>query len=353
MLKQPAQVIIYCLDLVAESAFFTELGFRLEQVFPADDPRMMVLSGHGLVLRLLKTSRQAATKQAPELMMPPISDETAPLISPHGVVVDFQGQLTKHSLKPAAFDVAINHFDEQQSWVTGRAGMLYRDLIPSRLDGALIASNIMIPQGGPVADHVHYHEVAFQLIFCVAGWVEVVYEDQGKPFKLQAGDCVTQPPGIRHQVLQASDGLEVVEIGLPAEHMTHIDHELCLPTDQNLPERLFAGQRFCHHQQDNAQWQDWHGGLWSCETQVLRDSAGVAAVHVIKGTTSMDFEPFFHQHSETLQLVYVFQGSLRIEFNGQLSHLQQRDSFICPQSQQTHWQSASADLRCMVFTLNS
>ena len=38
----------------------------------------------------------------------------------------------------------------------GRAGMLYRDLIPGRLGGRYIASHIVIAEGGPVADWVHY-----------------------------------------------------------------------------------------------------------------------------------------------------------------------------------------------------
>ena len=36
--------------------------------------------------------------------------------------------------------------------------------------------------------------MGFQLIFCYRGWVEVVYEDQGAPFILHAGDCVIQGP---------------------------------------------------------------------------------------------------------------------------------------------------------------
>ena len=53
--------------------------------------------------------------------------------------------------------------------------------------------------GGPVPDWVHFHKVRFQLIYCWHGWVRVVYEDQGDPFVLQAGDCVIQPPQIRHR----------------------------------------------------------------------------------------------------------------------------------------------------------
>ena len=97
----------------------------------------------------------------------------------------------------------------------GRAGMLYRDLIPGRLGGRYIASHITIPEGGPVADWVHFHRIALQMIFVRRGWVRVVYEDQGEPFVMNAGDLVLQPPEIRHRVLESSPGLEVVEISAP------------------------------------------------------------------------------------------------------------------------------------------
>src|SRR6185436_13024852 len=109
-------------------------------------------------------------------------------------------------------------------WTRGRAGMRYRDLIPGRQGGRFIASHIAIPEGGPVADYVHHHFVRVQLIYCHRGWVRVVYEDQGAPFMLEAGDCVLQPPGIRHRVLESSVGLEVIEIGSPAVHETFADH---------------------------------------------------------------------------------------------------------------------------------
>ena len=108
--------------------------------------------------------------------------------------------------------------------------MQYRDLIPDRQGGRYIASHIRIPDGGPVPDYVHFHEIRFQLIYCYRGWVRVVYEDQGEPFVMNAGDCVLQPPLIRHRVLESSAGLEVVEIGVPAVHATHVDHERALPT---------------------------------------------------------------------------------------------------------------------------
>ncbi len=133
-------------------------------------------------------------------------------------------------LPPTAHAFVVRRLKDNTPWVIGRAGMRYRDLIPGRLGGSIIASHIRIPDAGPVPDMVHYHTVGFQLIFCYSGWVRLVYEDQGPPFILGAGDCVIQPPRIRHRVLEASENLQVVEIGVPAEHVTTVDHEMELPT---------------------------------------------------------------------------------------------------------------------------
>ena len=90
-------------------------------------------------------------------------------------------------------EFVVRRLVDQAPWIIGRAGMHYRDLIPNRLGGSIIASHIRIPDGGHVPDTV-YHTVGFQLIFCYRGWVDLVYEDQGEPFRLFAGNCVIQPP---------------------------------------------------------------------------------------------------------------------------------------------------------------
>ena len=50
---------------------------------------------------------------------------------------------------------------------------------------------------------------------------------------MREGDCVLQPPGIKHRVLESSAGLEVIEVACPAEHETTRDHEIDLPTDED------------------------------------------------------------------------------------------------------------------------
>ncbi len=110
----------------------------------------------------------------------------------------------------------------------------------------MIASHIRMPDGGPVPDMVHFHKVGFQLIFCVTGWVDVLYEDQGD--NPAASSRRLLHPAARHppQGAAASEGVQVVEIGVPAEHVTEIDHEMTLPTPHYRPDREWEGQRFVH-----------------------------------------------------------------------------------------------------------
>jgi hypothetical protein len=133
--------------------------------------------------------------------------------------------------------------------------MMYRDLIPGRLGGKLISSHIRLTQSGPVPDYVHYHKIDFQLIYCLRGRIHVVYESQGEAFWLEPGDCVLQPPEIRHRVLECEAGSEVLELSSPAEHETWVDHEMTLPTPGIGRERLFDGQCFVRSVAKNAVWQ--------------------------------------------------------------------------------------------------
>ena len=50
---QTAEIIVPSSDIRDDLAFFTKtLSLRLEQIYPADDPAVAVLSGHGVRLRL-------------------------------------------------------------------------------------------------------------------------------------------------------------------------------------------------------------------------------------------------------------------------------------------------------------
>lgn len=193
-------------------AFFTnDLGFRLDRISPADDPTMAIVSGGGVTLRL-----DPSVTESPAVLH--LETGAAPAITaPNGVEIRFVDPAVETVVVPDLVpELVISSAADESNWIIGRAGMRYRDLIPSRLGGRYIASHIEVCDGGPVPDLVHHHAIRFQMIFCHRGWVDVVYEDQGDQFRLLPGDCVLQPPHIRHRVLESSAGAQVVEIGCPA-----------------------------------------------------------------------------------------------------------------------------------------
>lgn len=233
-----AQIVLPGRPLTETVAFCREqLGMRLLTIQPADEPAVAVVEGHGVRLRL-----DAAHPGDPGLLRLE-SDRDEDFTAPNGTRIELRRTAAMRVPPPAGATTVVGAGGDAD-WTVGRAGMRYRDLVPGRLGGHLVASHIRIPDGGPVPDDVHFHDVSFQLIHCVAGWVQLVYEDQGAPFELRAGQTLLQPPQIRHRVLACSDRLEVVEVTSPAEHTTSLDHERTLPTERLDRARRFDRQRF-------------------------------------------------------------------------------------------------------------
>ena len=244
----------------------------------------------------------------------------------------------------------VRRLADQAPWVIGRAGMQYRDLIPTRLGGSIIASHIRIPDGGPVPDMVHFHRVGFQLIFCYRGWVDVVYEDQGGPIRLTAGDCFIQPPEIRHRVLEASDGIEVIEIGVPAEHITEIDHDMTLPTQHLRPDREWQGQRFVFNQAAGADWQPARlPGFISRDTTIAANTQNVAGVHVLRRGQG---DPQWTTHDADIHFTFVMEGAMTLEGEGKEPYrLEPGDAFVIPPGMATRYADPSGDLELLEVTL--
>lgn len=329
---EAAEVVFPCESLAENLAFFTEtLGFYLQIVYPADAPRVAVVSGYGVRIRL-----EEKPGEAPALLRllgrgadiaPGLAAE---LVAPNGTRVEFEATDTPPFIPDLRPSLSVQKAGYQSNWVIGRAGMQYRDLIPDRWGGAYIASHIRIPEGGPVADYVHHHHIIFQLIYCYKGWVRVVYEDQGPEFVMQAGDCVLQPPHIRHRVLECSDEFEVIEIGCPAEHATLVDHELSLPTDQRHPERDFDGQGFCFHQAAGADWSTWRcNGFESRDTGIARATDNIVSVSVVRSTSASSSSR--SSHAGELLFKFVLQGSMTLECGeNERWHLVAGDAFTIP-----------------------
>jgi quercetin dioxygenase-like cupin family protein len=346
-----AEVCLPTKALAEDIGFFSKaLGMRLERIHPADDPRVAVVAGHGLRIRL-------ETSEAPPGDVRILADdpvliaggETA-LVSPGGTRVGIEPLDPPVIQPPTEHAFVVRRLADGAPWVVGRAGMEYRDLVPGRLGGAMIASHIRIPTGGPVPDMVHYHKVGFQLIFCIRGWVDVVYEDQGGPRRLHPGDCFVQPPEIRHRVLHASDGIEVIEIGVPAEHHTIIDHDLPLPTPVERPDREFGGQRFVHNRAEGAAWTPARlPGFVSRDTTIAANTNGVAAVTVLRPGKGA---PAMTSHDADILFSFVMRGGMVLEGEGASPRpLEAGDAFVIPPGMRTRYAAPTDDLELLEVAL--
>ncbi|MGE0321710.1 MAG: cupin [Polyangiaceae bacterium] len=291
-----AAAVLPCAELAPNVEFFESFGFRLDMIAPADDPTVAELSGYGLRIRLERGEGAPGTLRL-EAHTASAQEE---LFAPNGTRVLINAE-TALEVPPLVSSFVLSRVADAR-WVEGRAGMRYRDLIPDRQGGRYIASHIQIRDAGPVPDYVHHHQILFQAIYVQRGWVEVVYESHGDPIVMREGDCVLQPPHIRHRVLSCSAGLEVVEIACPGAHPTFREHDLALPTKAY--EREFTGQRFIHHIAAGAPWRPSSLGE-ARDTGLAQASAGLVDVQVLREIpTDQHFS-----HDGELCMFFVSAGS--------------------------------------------
>lgn len=351
---ESAQVVLPCTQPISTTIdFFTGIGFKVRTIVPADHPRMAVMQGHGLTIRLETGS------DAPPARLRLLTDDGSPgeHLAPNGTVVEFAPANPPLDVPPLEEAFVLTRMPSgagaDDEFGEGRAGMRYRDLIPTRLGGRFIASHILIPQGGPVADYVHFHNIRFQMIYCHRGWVKVAYEDQGEPMLLREGDCFLQPSTIRHRVLEASDRMQVIEIGCPAEHETWGDPDTMLPTGLTSPERGYGsdGHRFVFHQAADAAWMPWRStGYEYRDTGIGEATDGLAGVRVVRpvgapapATTTHTAEFLFH---------FVLDGAITLQRDTDHPvRLTEGDSFVVPAHMPYTLSEPSPDLQLLDVTL--
>ena len=96
----------------------------------------------------------------------------------------------------------------------------YRDLgIRAATNDGVVAHVIRAVPGVPARPEWHRHEVNFQMVYVLKGWMTAEMEGR-KPEKMVAGSSWMQPPGIRHREIQHSNDVEILELTSPAEFVT-------------------------------------------------------------------------------------------------------------------------------------
>ena len=122
---------------------------------------------------------------------------------------------------------SVSHSDGTGTNAGGFEGGLrsffeYRDLgIKSATGGKFVAHVIRAVPGKHTEPQWHTHNLKFQMVYILKGWVKFEYEEEGE-ITLREGSSVLQPPGIKHREVSPSDDLGLLEICSPAEFETNL-----------------------------------------------------------------------------------------------------------------------------------
>jgi uncharacterized protein YjlB len=93
----------------------------------------------------------------------------------------------------------------------------YRDLALKDASAGAIRGQIMKAKRGMTQPTGwHYHTCEGQFVYLLGGWVELEFET-GETLRLEQGDSVFIPGGMKHNELRTSDDFEALEISVPGE----------------------------------------------------------------------------------------------------------------------------------------
>jgi hypothetical protein len=167
-----------------------------------------------------KAAPKAAAKSAPKKRAAPAKTAAAKKATPAKAKPAKPGKPPKINWGPQSF--VASHLKDAAFKTGLRSYAAYRDLNIEKATGGAVQAHVIRLLGKcdpKVVSIPHYHGVQFQMLYMLKGWMIGEYEGAGR-VKMTAGSCWIQPPGIRHQVIDYSDGCEMVEIILPAKFAT-------------------------------------------------------------------------------------------------------------------------------------
>ncbi len=102
-----------------------------------------------------------------------------------------------------------------------RAYAQYRDLGMVEATNGMVRAHViklLPPFDAEEVSKRHTHDVQFQFLYCLKGWMKGEYD--GQELMMREGSCWLQPPNIKHTVLGYSDDCELLEIIMPADFGT-------------------------------------------------------------------------------------------------------------------------------------
>jgi catechol 2,3-dioxygenase-like lactoylglutathione lyase family enzyme len=141
-----AEVLMPSGRLADTLAFFVDvLGFRVETIFPAEEPEVASLSGHGIRVRLSPDGGDPGVIRL--LCDDPQAIQESPLVAPNGTRIELVEKDAPVIVPPLRPTFVLTRPGGGPAAGAGRAGMIYRDLIPDRQVGSSPPTSLCLRAG--------------------------------------------------------------------------------------------------------------------------------------------------------------------------------------------------------------
>ena len=168
-----------------------------------------------------KKKTRAASKRAAQKKSPP-RKTVAKSTARKKLASEGRAPIAAKRARPKQ-QVATSHHREEDFKADGlRTYAKYRDLgIADATHGLARAHVIRLvgPCNPEEVSKLHFHDVEFQMVYVLKGWVKTWMDGIGETTYKQNA-CWTQPPKIRHLIMDYSDDVELLEVILPADFKT-------------------------------------------------------------------------------------------------------------------------------------
>lgn len=107
---------------------------------------------------------------------------------------------------------------ESAPQVPGRRSFFkYRDLgVQEASNGVLRAQTMTAIEGMTEPTGWHYHACEGQFVYVLKGWVDLEFET-GEALRIDAGESLFIPGGMKHNETATSEDLEILELSVPAD----------------------------------------------------------------------------------------------------------------------------------------
>ena len=119
--------------------------------------------------------------------------------------------------------IAISHYRDEDFKADGlRTYAKYRDLGVAEASSGVARVHVIRligPCDPAEVSKLHFHDIDFQMVYVLKGWVKTYIEGLGETM-FSEGSSWTQPPRIKHLIMDYSDDVELLEVILPADFKT-------------------------------------------------------------------------------------------------------------------------------------